>query len=85
MWDGAFWFGKMLLFGDMALFHCAISFRNKVAKKKNEKGCSYILSLALTLKVFLECAKKKKRSRKKQKNVRRRSFSITALIYVFFY
>ena len=33
-------------------------------KKKNEKACSDILSLALTLKVFLECAKKKKYSKK---------------------
>ena len=59
LWDGAFWFGKMLLFGDMALFHWAKSFRKKVTKKKKEHFPIYYLFL-LTKKVFLECAKKKK-------------------------
>ena len=62
-WGVLIW--KDVAFWDMALFHSAISFRNKVGGKK--KPCSFILSLCLTKKVFLDCAKKKKYSKKTKK------------------
>ena len=46
--DVAFWGHGVVPLGNI--------FPKQSRKKKNEKACSHILSLALTLKVFLECA-----------------------------